>query len=84
LGDFVDRYDSPTTLFYLDQPYFRSESDYGDGVFLRADFACMAIHLSAISGSFCRQRRSGNPRRVRALRDREHGHAPYDCPRHVV
>jgi site-specific DNA-adenine methylase len=49
---FVGRYDSPTTLFYLDPPHFGSEADYGGGVFSRANFVCMAIRLSAIAGRF--------------------------------
>lgn len=27
--DFLDRYDRPETMFYLDPPYFGSEGDYG-------------------------------------------------------
>lgn len=50
--DFVGRYDSPGTLFYLDPPYFGSEDDYGTGVFPRADFARLAERLAGINGSF--------------------------------
>ena len=35
---FIDRYDRPETLFYLDPPYFGNEGDYGPGVFSRSDF----------------------------------------------
>ena len=51
-SDFVDRYDTPGTLFYLDPPYWGSETDYGAGVFDRADFARLASHLARIDGRF--------------------------------
>lgn len=50
--DFIGRYDSPSTLFYLDPPYFGSEDDYGAGVFARADFTEVAARLADIAGSF--------------------------------
>ncbi len=49
---FVDRYDSPSTLFYLDPPYWGSEGDYGAGVFQRADFERLANRLAAVAGRF--------------------------------
>jgi DNA adenine methylase len=51
-ADFIARYDTPTTLFYLDPPYFGGESDYGTGVFERADFARLAEQLHGIEGRF--------------------------------
>lgn len=51
-SDFVDRYDTPKTLFYLDPPYFGSETDYGAGVFSRADFAGLSGRLARIEGRF--------------------------------
>lgn len=49
---FIDRYDRPHTLFYLDPPYYGSEDDYGTGVFARGDFREMAERLDRIEGRF--------------------------------
>lgn len=51
-GDFIRRYDRDGALFYLDPPYFRSEGDYGPGVYARADHAALAAQLATISGRF--------------------------------
>lgn len=51
-AQFIDRYDRPATLFYLDPPYLGSERDYGDGVFDRADFEALADHLGRLKGRF--------------------------------
>jgi DNA adenine methylase len=50
--EFLERYDAPSTLFYLDPPYWGSEGDYGSGVFRRPDFIKLAAHLAAIAGRF--------------------------------
>jgi DNA adenine methylase len=50
--NFITRYDSPDTLFYLDPPYFGCETDYGKNVFTRDDFANIAALLATISGQF--------------------------------
>lgn len=49
---FVDRYDRPTTLFYLDPPYLGSEGDYGAGLFSRDQYAVMAERLARLEGQF--------------------------------
>lgn len=51
-SDFIRRYDTPGTLFYLDPPYWNCERDYGDGVFERADFERLADQLAGIAGRF--------------------------------
>lgn len=51
-GDLIARYDAPGTLFYLDPPYWGSETDYGAGVFGREDFARLAAQLAGIAGRF--------------------------------
>lgn len=51
-GDFIRRYDTPETLFYLDPPYWACETDYGPGVFAREDFERLADQLAGIAGRF--------------------------------
>lgn len=48
----IDRYDRPGTLFYLDPPYWSSESDYGADLFPRETFAALADRLRSIEGRF--------------------------------
>ena len=49
---FIDRYDRPETLFYLDPPYWGSEGDYGRELFDRSQFASMAERLRNLKGRF--------------------------------
>jgi DNA adenine methylase len=49
---FIDRYDRPGTLLYLDPPYFGSEDDYGKALFDRGQFQAMADRLSRLQGRF--------------------------------
>ncbi len=51
-GEVIKRYDRPSTLFYLDPPYWGNENDYGKDLFSRDDFAMLAGVLSTISGRF--------------------------------
>ncbi len=51
-GDFLQRYDRPGMLFYLDPPYWDCEDDYGADVFERADFEQLARQLGGIAGKF--------------------------------
>ncbi len=51
-AEFVSRYDRPGTLFYLDPPYFGGETDYGPGLFDRAEYDLMAKVLSGLQGRF--------------------------------
>ena len=51
-ADFIPRYDGADTLFYLDPPYWDCETDYGKGVFGKADFDRMAQVLGGIEGKF--------------------------------
>lgn len=50
--EYVSRYDSPSTFFYADPPYWGFEDFYGKGMFARQDFAALAAHLAAIKGKF--------------------------------
>ncbi len=49
---FIERYDRPGTLFYLDPPYWGCEDDYGSGMFAREDFGRLAEQLAGIKGRF--------------------------------
>ena len=49
---FLDRYDTPETLFYLDPPYWGHEADYGKGLFTREDFTRLATRLTTLQGRF--------------------------------
>ena len=49
---FLRRYDRPTTLFYMDPPYWNHEQDYGKGIFARDDFTRMAELLGSLNGRF--------------------------------
>ncbi len=51
-GQLISTYDRPVTLFYLDPPYWGCETDYGEGVFGRADFEALATQLAGIKGRF--------------------------------
>lgn len=51
-AEFIPRYDSADTLFYLDPPYWGCEDDYGKALFTRADFQRMAGLLAGIKGRF--------------------------------
>lgn len=49
---FIPRYDSPETLMFLDPPYWGNETDYGDGLFSRADFDRLRGLLEGLKGRF--------------------------------
>lgn len=50
--ELIRRYDRPTSLFYLDPPYWGCEDDYGATVFEQADFERLAAVLRALKGRF--------------------------------
>lgn len=49
---FLDRYDRPETLFYLDPPYWGCEDDYGAALFDQGQFEQMADRLGRLRGRF--------------------------------
>ena len=51
-ADFIPRYDTPDTLFFLDPPYWGNEADYGAGVFGRDDFDRIRATLGRLQGRF--------------------------------
>lgn len=48
----IATYDTPGTLLYLDPPYWGCETDYGPGIFSRADFEHLRSLLEGIKGRF--------------------------------
>lgn len=48
----IERYDRPTTVFYLDPPYWGYEDYYGETLFSRDDFGVLAERLQTIQGRF--------------------------------
>lgn len=49
---FLERYDRPRTLFYLDPPYWGSEGVYGAALFDRSQYGEMAESLRRLRGRF--------------------------------
>lgn len=49
---FIRRYDRPTSLFYVDPPYWGSEGYYGRDLFGRPDFERLAGVLRGLQGHF--------------------------------
>lgn len=47
---FMERYDRPGALFYLDPPYWGCEDDYGKELFGRSDFEAMAETILGLKG----------------------------------
>jgi DNA adenine methylase len=51
-AEFIERWDRPGTLFYVDPPYHGHEGDYGRGMYGPDDFARLAGLLARIKGRF--------------------------------
>jgi len=51
-GEFIRLYDRPTTVFYVDPPYWGKEGYYGKGLFDRDDFERLAAVLRRLRGRF--------------------------------
>lgn len=50
--DALEKYDAPSTFFYLDPPYPGCERYYGPGLFDPSDFARLASALARVRGKF--------------------------------
>jgi DNA adenine methylase len=50
--DVVEKYDSPTTYFYMDPPYWKTENYYSNHDFDRNDHERLANTLKGIQGKF--------------------------------
>jgi DNA adenine methylase len=51
-ADLIVKYDSPTTYFYLDPPYFKTENYYSNHDFDRDDHERLANVLDEVKGKF--------------------------------
>lgn len=51
-GQCIERFDAPTAFFYVDPPYFKRETAYGKGLFVREDFERLRAQLEGIQGKF--------------------------------
>lgn len=51
-ADFIERYDRPGALFFLDPPYYGCEGDYGPGMFGVEDFDRIRGLLERLKGRF--------------------------------
>jgi DNA adenine methylase len=49
-SEFIRRYDTQGTLFYLDPPYWGCEDDYGKAMFAPEDFERLADQLAELKG----------------------------------
>ena len=50
--EILQRYDAPTTFFYIDPPYQACEKNYGAAVFAPQDFQELAERLQKLKGKF--------------------------------
>ena len=51
-SEFIQKYDRPETLFYIDPPYWNCEDDYGKDLFDKKDFTCLRDALGKLNGKF--------------------------------
>ena len=51
-NDVIQKYDSETTYFYVDPPYWKTENYYSNHDFDRSDHERLAIALKSIKGKF--------------------------------